>query len=220
MNKIISLNEYNADPLVTLRAGALLVQDIIKQQFFHENARELLDNKKIGMVATERIAVNGETVFCVISTLCEALDFSRLSHKVVYDYNNQSSIILKQHLGTEIFPILRFITNEDKTKVLIIEDRIKYDFFSFGTSTQSKPSLLYQLLSGKELLQDISDQKISNVFSIIYNREAKPLNNYSGTWRNNFIDLQRIHLMEADKNNNLNLLARYEQGLQDYFHLR
>lgn len=213
----MSLVEYDSDPLITLRAGALLVQDVVKQQFFHENSRELLNNKKIGMVATEAIVYENKKSFCIISTLCESIDFSKMSNHSVYDYNNQKSVMLKDYLGTEILPILRVISNEDKTKVIIFEDKIKYDFFSYTTSSKKSTSLLYQLLSGKELIRTLSSEKISNIFSLVHNRDCNAVNSYSGVWRNNFINLQREHLRNV---NDLNLIQRYEQGLSDYFHLK
>jgi hypothetical protein len=89
MNRIISLSSFNPNYLQTLRAGALLVQQIVQELFHHKNEANLLDTKKIGIVATEEIEYSGMKYFCIISTLCEGLDFSNLAGNLIYDYKNE-----------------------------------------------------------------------------------------------------------------------------------
>lgn len=215
MIRITPLNSFSSNNLQTLRAGSLLVQQIVDEQFAHVNNSSILDAKKIGIVATERVSFSNEKYLCIISALCEGLNFELLKEFPLYDYNEEKTVLLTSHVATEILPVIRVALNEDKTKVLILGDNVKFDFFKFKESKAQSTSLLLQLISNQELLRKLSSEKVRNLDELVSHRPSSITNSFSKEWRKRFILDQKKHLSEMQLYaGELDLVEHYEELLK------
>lgn len=215
MNRIINLSSFNSNNLQSLRAGSLLVQQIVEEQFSSLNQNKITDSKKIGVIATEKLIINNDKYLCVVSTLCEGLDFKKLVNFPLYDYNQEKTILLTHHCGTEVLPVVRVALNEEKNKILILSDNVKFDFFKFSDSKLKSASLLFQLISNENLIKNLSDRSISKFEEIHLKRPVNSQNTFLKSWRDKFILDQKSHLEEMQVYvNDIELIAHYTELLK------
>jgi hypothetical protein len=90
--------------------------------------------------------------------------------------------------------VLRVALNEEKNKILLLSDNVKFDFFSFGESKVKSTTLLFQLISNPKMLKTLSDNKISKLDELMNFRQALPVNSFNKSWRMEFLNNQIEHL--------------------------